>query len=99
MYGMCLGIGGGLDVYAVPLSGGRFSAVLLNRSPETADITLHFADLSALGVSAAGTVVKANVRDILKHKEEGERTSRYTTAVASHGVAHVILTPNKWRSI
>ena len=43
--GECLGPAAGLEVYAGPLAGGKHTAVLFNRSPAVANVTLDFSSL------------------------------------------------------
>eukprot|EP00054_Salpingoeca_dolichothecata_P021598 m.138683 g.138683 ORF g.138683 m.138683 type:complete len:461 (+) comp24042_c0_seq1:349-1731(+) len=85
---MCLTLGGNLQVFGGPLSGGRFTAVLFNRSENKETITVEFEDL---GLSSA---TKLEIRDILKHVDLGSFVGSFSAVVAAHAVVHVILTPS-----
>ena len=108
---LCLSLAGDLEVYAGPLSpppgaSGRhaFTAVLFNRSPSAANITLSFQDLAAVdaraGLSAGGgeshrgaSVSTYRVRDLWQHLDKGTYAGAYTALVPSHAVVHVNLEP------
>eukprot|EP01050_Picozoa_sp_SAG11_P011483 SAG11_NODE_1217_length_5498_cov_3.519444_4_plen_471_part_00 len=87
MSGQCLATAVGGEVYAGPLSGGRHTAVLLNRGSAAANITLKFSELR----SKDGDSMK--VRDILGRTELGTFAHEYSQEVRSHAVAHLVLTP------
>ena len=94
---LCLSLAQDLEVYGGPLKGGTphfalATAVLFNRSPATANMTLHFKDLG-LDVDASYVV-----RDLWKGQDLGAFRGAFTTPVASHGVAHVNLAAQKVRS-
>ncbi|MGQ5635750.1 MULTISPECIES: glycoside hydrolase family 27 protein [unclassified Streptomyces] len=73
------------DVYGKVLSGhGRRAVVLLNRSGQAAERTVHFADV-ALG----GPV---RVRDLRARADRGTHTGSYTVEVPAHGTAFLGLT-------
>lgn len=73
------------------LSGGRAAAVLFNRDEAPMQLTLNFTALFP-GVSDAGSG-KYKVRDVVGKKDLGEATGSWSTEVASHAVAFVVLTP------
>jgi len=52
--GECLGPAAGLEVYAGPLVGGKHTAVLFNRSPAVANVTLDFSSLWSTPAELAG---------------------------------------------
>ena len=83
--GQCLAPAAELEVYAGPLAGGRTTAVLLNRSPSTANITAEF---SALHVRDTAPL---HVRDILNHRDLGAHTDKIVVEVRPHAVAHLVL--------
>jgi len=85
--GSCLDVAGELEVWASPLSGGNYAAVLFNRSPNTASITASWTDI---GLSAT---TSAMVRDLWQRSNLGVFTGNYTTQVQSHGVVMIKLTP------
>jgi hypothetical protein len=87
MTGECLAPAADLEVYLGPLTGGRHTAVLFNRSPATANITL---DLALLRTSSGGDV---SVRDIVAHRTLGNfsRGDVVVVEVRSHAVAHLVL--------
>ena len=77
--------GGGLEVWAGPLVGGRIAISLWNRSPAQAPITARWVDIGATGSYA--------VRDVWAAADVGVHAESYTApAVAPHGVALLILT-------
>ena len=111
---ICLSLAGDLEVFAGPLSppqtlpgaSGRhaFTAILFNRSPSEANITLSFEDLPAVderaGLNAGGgeshrnaSVSTYRVRDLWQHLDKGTFTGAYTALVPSHAVVHVNLEP------
>ena len=81
-------------VWTGPLTGGRFSAVLFNRSPSADNITLSWAtDLSVWGAPVPPSA-RFSVRSVWEAEEKGVFTTSYTaTGVPAHGVAMLILTP------
>jgi len=83
----CLDIVGDLEVWAGPLSGGNFAAVLFNRSPAMTNITAHWTDI---GLAATRP---AMVRDLWVRKDLGVYTGSFSSEVASHGVVMIKLTP------
>ena len=77
-----------LEVWAAPLTGGRWAAALFNRSPGPDAITLEW---GALGVTP-GT--RFDVRDVWAAADRGVFAGEYTAAaVDAHGVALLVLTP------
>lgn len=78
---------GNLEVWAGPLSGGRFALALLNRSPGDDSITVTW------DMFGAPTTASFAVRDIWPAADRGTFTGSYTAAVPSHGVAFLVLTP------
>ena len=98
MYDLCLGVGGGLDVYAGPLASGRYTAVLLNRSPVLAEITVNFTDLFKSGIVGVSPAVWCatcyhSVRDVLAHKDLGQHSGSFSAKVRSHAVVHLVIEP------
>ena len=61
--------------------------MLLNRSPNTANITAEFSAL--LGEPLAGQTM--HVRDILAHHDLGAHTGKIVVEVRPHAVAHLVL--------
>lgn len=97
-YSRCLGTGGGLDVYAGPLTSGRYTAVLLNRSPAEAEITVNFTEMLLSGVVGATPQAWCptcfhSVRDILAHKDLGQHAGSFAMEVNSHAVVHLVIEP------
>ena len=90
--GQCLAPAADLEIYAGPLAGGKWTAVLLNRSPSPSNITLQF---TALPASELASFSRGRVRDILEGSDLGEFDGSYTAYVRSHAVAHVVVTPSK----
>ena len=86
---LCLALAQDLEVYAGPLWGGRSAtAVLFNRSPAAANITLDIGALASAGFLPAVPVYE--VRDLWRHEDLGlVRGSSFTAEVESHGVVHV----------
>ena len=79
---------GDIEVWAGPLMSGQFAVILFNKSGEPKDITADFEDCGM----RKGEV--AAVRDIWMHKDIGTFTGSYTgTAIPSHGVLFLIMTP------
>jgi alpha-galactosidase len=73
------------EVYGKVLSGhGRRAVVLLNRSAEPAEMTVHFADAALRGPVA--------VRDLRARADRGVHTGGYTVTVPGHGTAFLELT-------
>ena len=84
----CLDLAAGqLEVWAGPLTGGRFAVSLFNRSPASAPITATFSTFNA---SATATYA---VRDIWAGKDLGPATGSFTATVATEAVSYLILTP------
>ena len=80
-----------LEVWAGPLSGGRFAAVLFNRSPFPDAITLAWEDLEAVspGHSRPGPLA---VRDVWGGRDVGVFNGTFTdAAVPAHGVTFLLL--------
>jgi len=77
--------GGMLEVWAAPLSNGRMSVALFNRSPAEDKISLNWSDI---GIS--GTY---QVYDIWESTNKGTFKDMYSAVVASHATAFLILTP------
>jgi hypothetical protein len=91
MSGQCLGFAGDLEVYVGPLSGGNVTAVLFNRSPLAANITVSIPSLAAI----LGTASRVLVRDLWAHKDLGIFEGSFTAEVESHGVVHVNMAPHQ----
>lgn len=79
---------GNLEVWAGPLTGGRYAVALSNRSPGDDTITLAW---EMMGVPAGASF---SVFDIWQDVTVGTFTGAYTTPVVSHGVAFLVLTPS-----
>ena len=79
--------GGGLESWTAPLTGGRWAAALLNRSPARDTLTLDWASINA----TAGA--RFAVRDVWQGADVGTFAGSYTTAVEAHAAAYLILTP------
>ena len=71
---------GNLEIWAGPLKSGSMAAILLNRSPTSAVITITNADL---GWEDSAEFI---IYDIWQHKTLGEFTGKYSTKVEAHGV-------------
>ena len=90
----CLATAAGGEVYTGPLSGGRHTAVLLNRGTSTANVTLDFAGLvDERGQRLLAQAGSMAVRDILRGTNLGVFSGTYTQEVATHAVAHLVLAP------
>ena len=76
---------GQLEVWAGPLTGGRFAVALFNRAAAPAPITATFSAFNASGTFA--------VRDVWAAADMGSHAGSYTASVASRAVAYLILTP------
>jgi alpha-galactosidase len=84
---MCLDIAGNLEVWAGPLSGGTYVAILFNRSTASASITANWSDI---GLNPS---TKAVVRDLWQRKDLGTFSGSFSSTVDSHGVVMIKLTP------
>ena len=72
---------GDLEVWMKPLcrrDGPEKAVALLNRSGNTAPISVSFSDIGISGT--------ADVRDLWAHQDMGEHASSYSADVPSHGV-------------
>jgi len=76
-----------LETWVAPLSGGRFAAALLNRSPGADSLSVAAADLGW----AAGA--RFAVRDVWAAADRGVATGAYTASVDAVSVALLGLTP------
>lgn len=85
MSGQCLTSGSDLQVFGGPLAGGKYTAVLFNRSPSSTNITL---DLDTLGIPPSTPM---SFRDIVAHEDLGMFRGTFATRVRSHAVVHVVL--------
>lgn len=85
--GQCLSFGGDLEVYMGPLSGGRITVVMFNRSPISATMSVSLLQLPGFPSGA-----RVLVRDLWAHKDVGIFQESFSTSVESHGVAHLVLT-------
>lgn len=77
--------GGLLEVWAAPLSNGRVSVALFNRSPSDDKISLKWSDVGLTG--------SYTVYDIWAGMDQGIFQNVYTSFVAAHSTAFLILTP------
>jgi hypothetical protein len=80
--------GGGLEVWAVRLSGHRMAVALFNRSPTDALITAQWEDLTLPPDRLM------SVKDIWAGAKRGVHAANYTAKVESRGVVYLLLTPN-----
>lgn len=86
------------QVFVKPLTDGRRAVALLNRGPNTANMTVLWSQLSQLnGLGAeqpdALPWVAADVRDLWLHVMVARNvTNGYTTPVASHGTVMLLIT-------
>ena len=87
-YCMALRTTGALEVWGGALSGGRYVAVLLNRSPSADTITL---DWNVLGLD---NNVRMAVRDVWAGADRGSFASSFNATVPSHGTALLVLSPS-----
>ena len=78
---------GVIEVWAGPLTGGRWALALFNRGAAAAPITAQF---TAFNQSAAAAFA---VHDIWQGKDVGTFTGSYTATVASEATAYLVLTP------
>jgi alpha-galactosidase len=77
-----------LEVWAGPLVGGKIAVALFNRSPGDDSITAQWADIGASSPAASYAV-----RDVWAGKDVGTFSGSYTSQVASHTMALLVLTP------
>jgi len=77
--------GGLLEVWAAPLSNGRLSVALFNRSPSSDKISLKWSDV---GISGSHSVY-----DIWEAMNKGVFQDVYTATVSAHATAFLILSP------
>jgi len=85
--GMCMDLGGSLEVWAGPLSGGSWAVILFNRSGAAASITAYWSDI---GIPAGR---QYTVRDLWQHRDLGKFTNSFSATVVSHGVVMVKISP------
>jgi hypothetical protein len=91
-----LSSGSALEVWAGPLSGGRWVVALLNRSPATDDIIVDFAKLPGTAGPDAGDAAAAATFDTYEVWSKGRRSGvqgSLSMAVGAHDVALVVLCP------
>jgi len=84
---LCLDIVGDLEVWAGPLDGGTFAAVLFNRSPAATNITANWSDIGLTPTT------RAMVRDLWLRKDLGVYSGTFSSRVPSHGGVKIKLTP------
>jgi len=77
--------GGLLEVWTAPLTNGRVSVALFNRSPAEDNISLDW--------TVAGLKGKYTVYDIWAAETKGVYQNNYSATVAAHAAAFLILTP------
>eukprot|EP01116_Phalansterium_solitarium_P024035 TRINITY_DN867_c0_g1_i1.p1 TRINITY_DN867_c0_g1~~TRINITY_DN867_c0_g1_i1.p1 ORF type:complete len:727 (+),score=197.67 TRINITY_DN867_c0_g1_i1:51-2183(+) len=82
---------GMLEVWAAPLTGGRYAVALFNRSPAQDTITLDYSVLQPAVVNPLSA--KFAVYDIWAAANRGTFQGSYSASVASHGTAFLVLTP------
>ena len=89
----------GQEVFARPLSGGRWAVVGLNKNSAAASITINWTTmigqwLANQWVSYAVPPTFTAVRDVINHADLGSQTTSYTcTSVPAHGVCMIVLSP------
>lgn len=82
----CLDLAAGLlEVWASPLTGGRYAVALFNRSPADAPITATFASFNATG--------SFDVYDVWAAAAQGAHTGSYTSTVATLSTTLLVLSP------
>jgi alpha-galactosidase len=77
-----------LEVWAGPLTDGRWAVSLFNRSPAADTITVSW---DMLGQNSAASFA---VRDIWAAADVGTFTGQYSASVAAHSTAFLVLTPS-----
>ena len=83
------------QVFVKPLAGGQRAVALLNRGPNTINMTVLWSQLIDLGTEQSDALpwVTADVRDLWLHAMVAYNvTNGYTTPVASHGTAMLLIT-------
>ena len=78
---------GTTEVWAGPLTGGRWAVALFNRLTVSAQITAHWA---AFNVSSSASFA---VRDVWAAADKGSATGSYSATVPAQAVSYVVLTP------
>lgn len=96
--GQCLSFAGDLEVFAAPLSGGRATAILLNRASLARNMSVSFQDIvDTFGEDLfpfAGNGQGVAVRDLWAHQDLGMFTGgEFEVLVDSHVAVHVNLAP------
>ncbi len=82
-------------MWVAPLSGGRWGAVLFNRSPAPDSITLEWEVLTGGGAPPVPPTARFDVRDVWAGLDRGVFAAAYTApTVAAHGVVMLVLTPS-----
>ncbi|KAJ4461296.1 putative Alpha-galactosidase 3 [Paratrimastix pyriformis] len=82
------------EVWARPLTGGMYAAVLLNRDEaKPRDVTLKLADLPPVPGTPAGQVTAAMVRDLWAHADLGTFQGQYTAKVPARSAVMITLRP------
>jgi len=79
--------GNNLEVWAGPLSGGSYAAVLLNRGDSGNTVTARWSDI---GIPSGTT---CTVRDLWRKKDLGTFTDSFRAPVSSHATVMVKITP------
>jgi alpha-galactosidase len=74
---------GDLDVWTKPLSGGRITVGLFNRSWSVRDVSV---DLSEIGFKDGATI-----RDVWKQADLGHRSGVFTSRIPKHGVTLIVV--------
>ncbi len=78
---------GDIEIWSKQLGDGSRAVALLNRSPNSADVSVNWTDI---GYPAT---LSAAVRDLWAHKDLGTMKERFTAQVPSHGVVLVKVRP------
>lgn len=76
-----------LEVWAAPLSGGRFAVVLFNRSPGEDNITVYWTDIGA------DPNARLDVFDVWTNTSRSAYVSNYTAVVPARATVYLVLTP------
>ena len=85
MSGKCVAPAPNWELYSGPLSGGRHTAVVLNRAEHALNVSVAMSDF---GLEPSDS---AAVRDILSGQELGRVRGALSLQVRSHAVRHLVL--------
>mmetsp|Transcript_9845 Transcript_9845/g.20892 ORF Transcript_9845/g.20892 Transcript_9845/m.20892 type:complete len:476 (-) Transcript_9845:1269-2696(-) len=73
-----------------PLGGGKVAVLLMNCSREATKLTAKFSDVAGLSCND-DTACRCKVRNIWTHKDEGSYDGSWSTIVAGHDAAFIIV--------